>query len=93
MGLGWLINSFRVRYGICCIEIEFRRKKYPFDILEWCLRGSSQYAAHAEMPLSQFLLRGEGRSSLKYIMSVLLSDFEYFIEKKFDLSISILDSC
>ena len=59
------------------------------------LRGSSHYAAQVERSLPKLLLRGEGRSPLKYIMSVLLSNFEYFIENKFHLStkvwISILD--
>ena len=32
-------------------------------------------------PSPKILSRGEERSSLKYIMSVLLSDFEYFVEK------------
>ena len=43
----------------------------------------------------KFLSRGEERSPLKYIISVLLSDSEYFIEKKFGLStrfwISVLE--
>ena len=45
------------------------------------LRGSSHYAAQVERQLPKLLSRGEGRNPLKYIMSVLLSDFEYFIEK------------
>ena len=35
---------------------------------------------------SKLLSKGEDRSPLKYIVSVLLSDSEYFIEKKFGLS-------
>ena len=50
------------------------------------IRGSSYYVAQIERPLLKHLLRGEGRSLLKYIMTVLLLDFEYFIEKKFGLS-------
>ena len=48
------------------------------------LRGSSLYA-QVERSLPKLLLRGEGKSPLKYIMSVLLLDFEYFIEKQFHL--------
>ena len=48
--------------------------------------GSLHYDVQIERSLPKFLLRGEGRSSLKYIMSVLLSIFEYFVEKKFHLS-------
>ena len=48
-------------------------------------KGSSHYAIQAKRPLSKLLSRGEGRSSLKYIMSVLLSNFEYFIKRKFGL--------
>ena len=51
----------------------------------WLLRGSSHYAAQVERLLPKLLSRGEGRSPSKYIMSVLLSEFEYFIEKKFHL--------
>ena len=47
------------------------------------LRGFSHYAIQVERPLPKLLLRGEGRSPLKYIMSVLLIDFKYFIEKIF----------
>ena len=55
-----------------------------------CLRGSSNYKSNlrgeVERSLAKLLSRGEGRSPLKYIISVLLSDFEFFIEKKFHLS-------
>ena len=50
------------------------------------LRGSSHYTSQVKRLLPKLLSRGEGRSPLKYIMSVLLSYFEYFIEKKFHLS-------
>ena len=46
-------------------------------------RGSSQYAAKVERSLPKLTSRGEGKSPLKYIMNILLLDFEYFIEKKF----------
>ena len=39
-----------------------------------------------ERLLLEFLSRGEERSPLKYIICILLLDFEYFIEKKFGLS-------
>ena len=42
-------------------------------------------ASQVERPNSKLLSRGEERSPLKYIISVLLSDSEYFIEKKFGL--------
>ena len=48
------------------------------------VRGSSHYVVQVERLLFK-LLQGKGRSPLKYIMSVLLLDFEYFILKKFDL--------
>ena len=47
---------------------------------------SSHYAAQAERPLPKLLLGSEGRSSLKYIMNVLLLDIEYFIEKMFGVA-------
>ena len=59
------------------------------------IRASSHLAGQAERPNSKLLSKGEDRSPLKYIISVLLSDFEYFIEKKFGLStrvwVSILE--
>ena len=59
----------------------------------WCLEflvlegltASSHLAGRTEGPNPKLLSRGEDRSSLKYIINVLLSDSEYFIEKKFDL--------
>ena len=50
------------------------------------LRGSSHYTTQVKKPLSKSLLRGKGRSPLKYIMSVLLLGFEYYTEKKYYLS-------
>ena len=47
------------------------------------IRGSSHYAAQVKRSLPKLLSRGEGRSLLKYIMSVILSDYEYCIEKRF----------
>ena len=47
---------------------------------------SSHLASRTERPNPKLLSRGEDRSSLKYIINVLLSDSEYFIDKKFDLS-------
>ena len=49
------------------------------------LRGSSHYVGQVERSLPKLLSRGEGRSPLKYIINVLLSNFEYLIEKKFHL--------
>ena len=48
--------------------------------------ASSHLAGQADRPNPKLLSKGEDRSPLKYIISVLLSDFEYFIEKKFGLS-------
>ena len=60
------------------------------------LRASSHLAGRTERSNPKLLSRGEDRSSLKYIISVLLSNSEYFIEKKFDLStrvwISVFDA-
>ena len=59
-------------------------------------RASSHLAGRTERPNPKLLSRGEDRSSLKYIINVLLLDSEYFIEKKFDLStrvwVSIFDA-
>ena len=43
-------------------------------------------AGQVKRPNPKLLSRGEDKSPLKYIISVFLSDFEYFIEKKFGLS-------
>ena len=48
--------------------------------------ASSHLASQAKRPNPKFLSRGEDRSPLKYIISVILSDSQYFIEKKFGLS-------
>ena len=48
--------------------------------------ASSHLVDRTKRPNPKLLSRGEDISLLKYIMSVLLSDYEYFIEKKFDLS-------
>ena len=53
------------------------------------LRGSSHYPTQVKRPLLKLLSRGEGRNLLKYIMSVFLLDFEYFIQKRFGLSIRV----
>ena len=47
----------------------------------YTFRASSDLAGQAERSNPKLLSRGEDRSLLKYIISVLLSDFEYFIEK------------
>ena len=52
-------------------------------------RASSHLAGQIERPNLKLLSRGEDRSSLKYIINVLLLDFEYFIEKNFDLSTKV----
>ena len=57
-----------------------------------CANGPSEVTAYshlagqAERPNPKLLSRGEDRSSLKYIINVLLSDCKYFIEEKFGLS-------
>ena len=60
------------------------------------LTASSHLAGQTERPNPKLLSRGEDKSSLKCIINVLLSDSEYFIEKKFDLStrvwVSIFDA-
>ena len=54
--------------------------------LESRVRASSDLAGQAERSNPKLLWRDEDKSPLKYIISVLLSDSEYFIEKKFGLS-------
>ena len=54
--------------------------------VETPLTASSHLAGRTERPNPKLLSRGEDRSSLKYIISVLLSNSEYFIENKFSLS-------
>ena len=49
-------------------------------------RGSSQFAGQVQRSNPKLLSRGEGRSLLKYDINVLLSIFEYLIDKKFWLS-------
>ena len=65
---------------------------YCLYTLLYLLRASSHLAGRTERPNPKLL----SKSSLKYIICVLLSDFDYFIEKKFDLStrvwISIFDA-
>ena len=52
---------------------------------KFLLTASSHLAGQAERPNPKLLSRGEDRSPLKYIISVLLSNSEYFIEKNFGL--------
>ena len=47
----------------------------------WTLRGSSHLAGQVKSLNPKLLSTGEGRSPLKYITSVFLLDFEYFIKK------------
>ena len=49
------------------------------------IRASTHLASHIERSNSKLLSRGKDRSSLKYIINVLLSNFEYSIRKKFGL--------
>ena len=49
-------------------------------------RASSNLVGQAERPNPKILSKGEDRSSLKYIITILLPDSEYFIEKRFGLS-------
>ena len=48
-------------------------------------RASLHFAGQAKRPNPKLLSRGEDRSPLKYIISVILSDSKYFIEKRFCL--------
>ena len=45
------------------------------------LVASTHLASQVERPNPKLLSRGEDRSPLKYIINVLLSNYEYFIEK------------
>ena len=51
----------------------------------WLYRASTHLAGQTERLNPKLLSRGEDKSPLKYIISVFLSDFEYFIKKKFGL--------
>ena len=59
-------------------------------ITKMILRGSSHYASQVKRSLSKLLSRGERKNPFKYIMNLLLLDFEYFIQKKFHLSAIVL---
>ena len=75
-----IFELYHIVFGYdVCLE------KY-MDLLPRLVRDSSHYATQAERMLPKLLLIGEGRSALKYIMSVFLSNFEYFNEKMFGLS-------
>ena len=54
--------------------------------LSYNLTAYSHLAGRIERPNPKLLSRGEDRSSLKYIITVFLSDSKYFIEKMFGLS-------
>ena len=56
------------------------------------IMASSHLASEAKRPNPKLLSRGEDRSQFKYIISVHLSDSEYFIEKKFGLLTRVLVS-
>ena len=49
------------------------------------LTASSHLAGQVERSNPKLLSRGEDKSPLKYIISVILLDYEYFIEKTFGL--------
>ena len=76
--------SPRIHDSVCCTR---RRTNLP---------ASSHLVGRTERPNPKLHSKGEDRSSLKYIISVLLSDSKYFIEKKFDLStrvwVSVFDA-
>ena len=50
------------------------------------LMASSHLASLAKRPNPKLLSRGEDKSPLKYIITIFLSNSQYFIEKKFVLS-------
>ena len=50
------------------------------------MRASSDLAGQVERSNPKLLSRGEDRSSLKYIINVLLLNSKYFFERKFGLS-------
>ena len=56
------------------------------DIVLLRLKASSHLAGQAKRPNPKLLSRGEDISPLKYIISIFLSNSEYFIEKKYGLS-------
>ena len=66
---------------------EFQKRVYG------TLTASSHLTGQTERPNPKLLSRGEDKSSLKYIISVLLSNSEYFIEKKFGPFLEDQNSC
>ena len=85
-------SSYVNGLGEMCATMCVSRKGPLYDVKFWyqllltTVRGSLHYAAQVERLLPKLLSRGEGRSPFKYIMSVCLLNFEYFIEKNFHLS-------
>ena len=89
-GEDYCINS------ILITEVFFLNATHNRVIRKVIMRASSHLASRIERPNPKLLSRGEDKSSLKYIINVFLSNFEYFIEKKFDLStrvwVSVFDA-
>ena len=57
--------------------------RFPWHNVDSGLRGSSHIAGQAERSVPKLLLRGEGRSPLKYIMSVLCQILSILLKKCF----------
>ena len=69
--------------------INLQKEFWQFFLFQSYLTASSHLVSQAKRPNPKLFSRGEDKSPLKYIFSVLLSNFEYFIEKKFGLSIRV----
>ena len=74
----FLTNAFRASRQI---SIAFWKKSSRNLYCKSILRDSSHYVGQLERSLPKLPSRGEGRNLLEYIMSVLLPNFQYFIEK------------
>ena len=84
-----LINLMELDTHTLCVTFWFGMKWIFTTYAIQNIRGLSYYVARVKRSSPKLLLRGEGRSPLKYIMSVFLLDFEYFIEKKFLLLLRV----
>ena len=58
---------------------------FQLDELGQGAKGLFTLCCQAKRLLPKLLSKDEGRSSIKYMLSVLLLDFEYLIEKMFGL--------
>ena len=55
---------------------------FPHNLPILILKGFSHLVSQVQRSNPKLLLKGEGRSPLKYTITILLLDFEYFIKKR-----------